>query len=275
MVRRLVYYGAIWQCVREQEAVMWRRKPKPESGIGSRLNWDADFVPEQRLHNLSDEEGQQPPWVRRSLFLSAFLLILMSSGAVYLKYRPITYTPMRWFEASGFDRGRMLKSLFAQADFVGFVRGDAQIYLGKPGLDERQIWYDIGSADRNLIREARADVGDSTRLMAVFTYGKTGQIRDVLYSYRRPTLGSEPFDSAGWFGDDVDNRTTMFPYVLRRLRNLGMSKSVVERLLGPPTGHRIRAHYYVGNGGQIIGTSKALVLSYDRNGVVESVDVVD
>jgi hypothetical protein len=253
---------------------MFRRKPKPESEISSRLNWDSDYVPERRLLNVAAED-QQPPWVRRALLLTMLMLLLFVVGGVYMKYRPLDYTPMRWLTAHGFDRGRMLASLLGETDFVGFTREDVQTYLGRPDLDERQIWYDIGPADRNLVRDARADVGDLSRLLAVFTYGKTGQVSDVLYSYRRPTLGSEPFDSVGWFGEDPDLRLSMFPSVLRRLRNLGLSKSMVERLLGPPTGRRVRAHYAVGNGGQFIGTSKALVVSYNRNDVALSTVVVD
>jgi hypothetical protein len=182
---------------------------------------------------------------------------------------------VRWQQASGFDRGRMLKSLLSQTEFAGFTRPEVEHYLGPSDFDERQFWYDLGPVDAGLEREARADVGEPGHLAAVFSYEPTGSIESVLYSYRRPVFGSAPFDSAGWFGDDRAVRQSMFTNGLRRLRAMGLNRATTRLLFGPPDGNRNRAHYHVGMAGAFIGSGKALILSYDDDDTVIEMHITD
>ncbi|HUU45173.1 MAG TPA: hypothetical protein VM118_05510 [Acidobacteriota bacterium] len=250
------------------------RRRRRES-IFKRLNWESDYVPERRGLTEEPKGDRQPRWIGRGLVLAAVLLLLLAGASVYLKFRPRPFDAVRWQESGGFDRGRMLSSLLSQADFIGYTRLEAEHYLGRPDFDERQFWYDLGPADTDLPREPRADVGDPTRLAAVFSYNPTGIVTDVFYSYRRPAFGSKPFDSAGWFGDDRSARQEMIPHALRRLRTMGLNRAMVRLFLGPPDGHRVRAHYDVGFGGAVIGTGKALVLTYDADDNVIASAVVD
>jgi hypothetical protein len=221
------------------------------------------------------EAAAQPPWMNRTLVMSAIALLIVAAAAVYLNFRPIPFDPITWKESHGITRGRMLSSLLAQTDFVGFSREDVEHNLGPADFDERQFWYDLGPIDTDHPPEPRAHVGDPTRLYAVFSYTGTGAITDVFYSYRRPILGSEPFDSTGWFAIDRSTRQSMFTKTLRRLRRLGLNRATTRLLLGPPDGSRIRAHYDLGSGAVFIGSGRALVLSYDSDDVVIESIVAD
>lgn len=214
-------------------------------------------------------------WMSRAVLALAFVLLLIAVFGVWLNFRPIPYSTERWLVSSGLDRGRMLKSLMAQTDFVGFPRRDVEHYLGPAKLDERQLWYDLGPADPGSNPEPRATVGDSARLYGVFSYDRDGQITQVLYSRRRPVLGSQPFDSSGWFGDERGVRRTMFTRALGELRARSLDITTAQKLLGPPDGSRIRAHYNVGLAGAYIGPLKALVIEYSQDDVVERTAVVD
>jgi hypothetical protein len=227
------------------------------------------------LHDTPDVLPVRRDWMARAVLIMALALLAMATFGVWLRFRPIPYDISRWQEAGGFDRGRMLHSLLKQTGFVGFTRTNVEKYLGAPNLNERQFWYDLGPAESELAPEPRAAVGDPKHLYGVFAYDLDGIISDVLYSRRRPILGSQPFDSSGWFGGDATKRRTMFTRALGRLRSVGLTQSHVAALLGPPDGTRNRAHYDVGMGGSFLGSAKALVIDYDPSDVVTATAVVE
>ncbi len=244
---------------------------RPKTGLPSELG------PRGRPLLSSEPEvvPMQRDWMSRAVLLMAVALLAIAAFGVWLRFRPIPYQTERWMTADGFDRGRMLSSLLAQTSFVDFPRADVEHYLGGADFDERQFWYDLGPADPESVTEPRAMVGDSTRLYAVFSFGRDGQISQVLYSRRRPVLGSESFDSTLWFGDDRSKRRAMFTRTLGELRARSLDRLTIETFLGPSDGVRVRSHYDVGLAGDIIGTHKALVLEYDELDVVRNANVVD
>jgi hypothetical protein len=211
----------------------------------------------------------------RAVIILAVVLLAISVFGVWLRFRPIPYETQKWLSAGGFDRGRMLSSLLGQTDFVGFPRGDVEHYVGPANFDERQFWYDLGPADPESLVEPRAIVGDPGRLYAVFSYDRKDQISQILYSRRRPVLGSAQFDSSGWFGEDRAIRRSMFTRALGELRARSLDRITAQSFLGPPDGSRIRAQYDVGLAGAFIGPLKALVFDYDTADVVEASSVVD
>ena len=227
------------------------------------------------LHPAPEVLPVRRDWMARAVLIMALALLAMAAFGLWLRFRPIPYDAARWQESGGFDRGRMLHSLLSKTDFVGFTRTDVERYLGAPNLNERQLWYDLGPAQADLAPEPRAAVGDPSHLYGVFAYDQDGIVSDVLYSRRRPTLGSQPFDSSGWFGGDPANRRTMFIRTLGRLRSTGLTRGHIVALLGPPDGSRNRAHYDVGMGGSFLGSAKALVVEYDPNDVVTATVVVE
>jgi hypothetical protein len=209
-----------------------------------------------------------------SLLLAVFLLALAAFG-LWLHFRPRPFSPARWQNALGPERGRMVGSLRSQTDFVGFTRASVEIYLGTPNFDERRFWYDLGPTPGDLPLDPRAAVGDSLRLCVAFSYDPAGAITDVLYNHRRPTLGSAVFDSLVWLNRDHAPRTGIITNALGRIRARGMSLVDVQDLLGPADGARVRAHYDVGSGGTPFGSQKALTLEYNPNDVVTSSAVID
>ncbi len=213
-------------------------------------------------------------WMPKVLLLFALALLGLAGFGVYMHYRALPFDPGRWREANGFDRGRMLKSLLAQTDFVGFTRAEVQVYLGAANYDERLFWYDLGPDSGTAPADPRGDVGKPDHLYGIFQQDRKGQITEVLYSHHRPTLGSAPFDSTGWFGDDHSVRRSMFTDVLGQLRKQGLTKTIVQQYLGPPDGWRVRGEYDVGFGGAVDGAKKALILTYDDNDVVIASAVV-
>jgi hypothetical protein len=211
----------------------------------------------------------------RAVLLMAIALLVIAAFGVWLRFRPAPYQTERWMTSGGFDRGRMLKSLLDQTTFVDFPRSDVEHYIGRPDFDERQFWYDLGPADSESFPEPRATVGDPSRLSVVFSFDRDGQISQVLYSRRRPVLGSQPFDSVGWFSSDRSMRRAMLTRALGELRSRSLDRINAESLLGPPDGIRIRSHYDVGLAGEFIGSHKALVLEYDETDIARSATVVD
>jgi hypothetical protein len=244
---------------------------RPKTGLPSELG--------PRGRPLLSEEPELLPvrrdWITKAVLGLAVVLLAIAAFGVWLRFRPIPYSPERWATASGLDRGRMLSSLMEKADFVGFSRTDVEHYLGPANFDERQFWYDLGPADPEAVVEPRANVGESNRLYAVFSFERDGSISQILYSRRRPLLGSATFDSTGWFGDDRAKRREMFTRTLGELRARSLDRITVESLLGPADGSRIRAHYNVGLAGSFIGTHKALVLEYSELDVVLSSRITD
>jgi len=244
---------------------------RPKTGLPSELgpkgppllSSEPDIVPLRR------------DWMSRAVLLMAVALLAIAVFGVWLRFRPAPYQTERWMTSGGFDRGRMLKSLLAQTTFVDFPRTDVEHYLGHPDFDERQFWYDLGPADPESFPEPRATVGDASRLAVVFSFDRDGQISQVLYSRRRPVLGSQQFDSAGWFSDDRSLRRGMLTRTLGELRSRSLDRFTAESLLGPPDGVRVRAHYNVGLAGDFIGTHKALVLEYDETDIARSATIVD
>ncbi|MEW5701612.1 MAG: hypothetical protein AB1792_05225 [Candidatus Zixiibacteriota bacterium] len=227
---------------------------------------------------LAPDPDVIPPkqnWMIRITMLVAGQLVFLAIAGLWLHFRPRPFSPARWQSALGPERGRMLKSLFAQTDFVGFTRANAEIYLGPPDFDERQFWYDLGSIRSGVPLDPRAAVGDSSHLHVVFSYNPTGAITDVLYSHRRPTLGSAPFDSSLWFNPDHARRVDVIIRALGRIRARGPTLTNVQELLGPADGARVRAHYDVGSGGVVLGSQKALILDYNADDVVSSSHVAD
>lgn len=214
-------------------------------------------------------------WIARAVLIMALALLAMATFGVWLRFRPIPYDPVKWSQSGGFDRGRMLTSLLSKSNFVGLTRTDVEHYLGPANFDERQFWYDLGPSDLGVDKDPRADVGDQSRLYGVFAYDLTGGVTEIIYSQRRPVLGSTPFDSAAWFGGNPSQRRAMLTRALGRLRASGLYRNNVESVLGPPDGSRIRAHYDVGQGGKFLGSHKALVLEYDTNDVVTTSAVVE
>ena len=217
----------------------------------------------------------QRSWIPRALLIFAVALVGLAAFGLYLRYRPLTFDPGRWQESGGTTRGRMLKSLLAQTDFVGFTRAEVEVYLGQANYDERMFWYDLGPDAGAAPADPRGNVGTPDHLYGVFQHDRGGLILEVLYSHHRPTLGSKPFDSAGWFGGDPTVRRTMFTNALGRLRHQGLTKSLVQAYLGPPDGWRVRGQYDVGFGGAIYGGKKALIFDYDRDDVVISSEIAE
>lgn len=244
---------------------------RPKTGLPSELgpkgrpllSTDPEIVPMQR------------DWMSRAVLILAVVLLAIAAFGVWLRFRPIPYQTERWMTSDRFDRGRMLSSLLAQTRFVDFPRTDVEHYLGRADFDERQFWYDLGPADDDAVPEPRAMVGDSTRLYAVFSFDHDGQISQVLYSRRRPLLGSEKFDSTAWFGGEQSRRRAMLTRALGELRSRTLSRLSVETFLGPADGARVRAHYSVGLAGGIIGKHKALVFDYNEWDIVKSATILD
>jgi hypothetical protein len=177
------------------------------------------------------------PWLPRMLIVFAVLLVLLAIFGLHLRYRPLPFDPARWQTSTGSTRGRMLNSLLEQTDFVGFTRVEVEVYLGKADFDDRLFWYDLGPDAGQVQIDPRADVGDPSRLYGIFQHDRGRLILEVLYNHRRPTLGSERFDSTGWFGDDPSVRRPMFLNALGRLRALGLTRDVIQGFLGPPDGY--------------------------------------
>jgi len=214
-------------------------------------------------------------WMTRAVLLVAVATLALAIAGLWSHLRPRPFSPARWQTALGPERGRMLRSLLSQTDFVGFTRANVEIYLGAPDFDERQFWYDLGSLAEVQPVDPRAAVGDPAHLCIVFSYNPTGAITDVLYNRRRPTLGSASFDSAAWFGPDHATRCAVVTNALGRIRNRGLSLISAQELLGPADGARVRAHYDVGSGGTLFGAQKALILEYNPNDIVTASIVVD
>jgi hypothetical protein len=208
------------------------------------------------------------PWMPRLIVIMAVILVLFAAAGIYLSNRPLPFRPAQWQTSLGSTRGRMLKSLLAQTDFVGFPRSEVEVYLGPPDFDERLLWYDLGPVGSELPVDPRAAVGDPTHLYGVFEVDPVGTIREVLYNHRRPTLGSRPYDSAAWSQADPAGRRAMFLSALGQLRSAGMQRATVLEYLGPPTGARVRSQYDVGRGGSFLGTQKALILEYSPGDTV-------
>lgn len=244
---------------------------RPKTGLPSELGPKGPPL----LSSEPEVVPLQRDWMSRAVLLMAVALLVIAAFGVWMKFRPVPYQTERWLISGGFDRGRMLNSLMAQTTFDKFPRVDVEHYLGRPDFDERQFWYDLGPADPQSNPEPRAWVGDSTRLYAVFSFGKDHQISQVLYSRRRPTLGSDQFDSTGWFAEDRSRRRAMFTRALGELRSLSLDRWTAELLLGPADGVRVRAHYDVGLGGKLIGSHKALIFDYDEMDIVRSVVIAD
>ena len=208
------------------------------------------------------------------MFLALTLAILAAAG-MYVAYRPLPFSPSVWQTSLGSTRGRMLKSLLAQTNFEGFPRSDVEVYLGPADFDDRLIWYDLGPVHDESPVDPRAAIGDPRNLYGVFAYDQTGTIKEVLYNHRRPTLGSQPFDSAGWFSGNPLARRAMFLRALAALRGSGMTRSAAVGLLGVPAGERVRGQYDVGRGGAIFGAQKALILEYDSGDTVRASRVTE
>jgi len=244
---------------------------RPKTGLPS------DLGPKGRPLLSSEPEivPLQRDWMSRAVVMMAIVLVAVAAFGVWLRFRPIPYQTDRWMDAGGFDRGRMLDALLTQTRFVDFPRTDVERYLGPADFDERQFWYDLGPADAESVVEPRAMVGDTSRLYAVFSFDRDAKITQVLYSRRRPVLGSENFDESEWSGSNHSRRRAMFIRVLGKLRATSFDRWNAESLLGTPDGVRVRTHYDVGLGGAFIGTHKALVLEYDESDVVRSATVVD
>ena len=214
-------------------------------------------------------------WVPRVMVPSALVLVLLAVIGMWQRYRLLEFDPASWQEAGGLERGRMLKSLLDQTDFIEFTRSEVNVYLGSGEFDERVFWYDLGAEETPLPVDPRADVGDPARLYGVFRHERRGTILEVLYNHRRPTLGSEKFDSTGWFAGDPAIRRTMFTNALGRVRARGLSQATIFDLLGPPGGTRLRTHYDVGMAGSFYGVNKALILEYNANDVVVASHVTE
>lgn len=254
-------------CIERRTIVSMR----PKTGLPSELGPAGQPI----LAEAPDIVPLQRDWMTKAVIGLAVLLLAIAAFGVWLRFRPIPYSPERWVTASGLDRGRMLSSLLEKADFVGFSRTDVEHYLGPANFDERQFWYDLGPADPSAVVEPRANVGEVDRLHAVFSFERDGSISQILYSRRRPLLGSAAFDSTGWFGEDRSKRREMFTRTLGELRARSLDRITIESLLGPADGSRIRAHYDVGLAGSFIGTHKALVLEYNDLDVVLSSHITD
>jgi hypothetical protein len=210
------------------------------------------------------------PWLPRAVALLAVTLALLAGAGMYLAYRPLPFSPTIWQTSLGSTRGRMLKSLLAQTNFVGFPRSEVELYLGSADFDDRLIWYDLGPVQDDSPVDPRAAIGDPGHLYGVFAYDQTGTIKEVLYNHRRPTLGSQSFDSTGWFGGDPLARRAMFLRALAELRGLGMTRSAAVGLLGVPAGERVHGQYDVGRGGKIFSAEKALILEYTPGDTVQA-----
>lgn len=203
----------------------------------------------------------QRSWLPRALLMSALALAVMAAAAVYLSSGPLTFDPVAWREATSGERSRMLGSLLKQTDFVGFSRPEVEYYLGVPEFDERIFWYDLGQYSGDGPLDPRGDVGDSTHLFGVFRQDGAGNIEEVVFSHRRPTMGREFFDSTLWFSNTRADRQQVFTRALGRIRALGLSKGVATRLLGPPDGSRVRSEYNVGRT-WFLGGQRALILEF-------------
>ncbi|GAB4329230.1 MAG: hypothetical protein Kow0074_25630 [Candidatus Zixiibacteriota bacterium] len=205
----------------------------------------------------------------RGLIAAAVALVALAAFALYLQYRSIAFDPTAWRTASSAERARMLRSLLEQTDFIGFSREEVVFYLGPAEFDERLFWYDLGVIETEHTVDPRGDVGDPDHLYGVFRYDIRGAILDVLYSHRRPVLGSEEFDSTAWADGTPAERRAMFTRALGRIRGRGLQKTVVTSLLGPPDGTRIRAEYDVGT--RIpYGSNRALILEFGPDDIVDT-----
>ncbi|MBD3298348.1 MAG: hypothetical protein GF341_06820 [candidate division Zixibacteria bacterium] len=205
----------------------------------------------------------------RGLIVMAVVLAAFAAFALYLNYRPMAFDPTAWRNATSTERARMLESLRDQTDFVGFTRDEVAFYLGPAEFDERLFWYDLGEVETVYSIDPRADVGNPGHLYGVFRHDPGGVILDVLFSHRRPTVGSEPFDSTAWANAEPKERRTMFTSALRTIRNRGLQRYVVTNLLGPPDGLRVRAEYDVG-AIMPYTSHRALVIEYGRDNIVDS-----
>ena len=206
----------------------------------------------------------------RLLVILALLLTFLAIVGIYLTYRPRPFNPVRWQTATSNERGRMLSSLMKQTDFIGFTRDEVQVYLGSADFDQRLFWYDLGPETGDDPVDPRADVGDPRRLYGVFRQDVAGLILEVLYSHRRPLLGSQPYDSTAWFNGTPAERRTMFTNALGRIRSTGLTRANVIAILGEPDGHRVRGEYNVGPGSSPYGTPRALILDYNDQDIVDT-----
>ncbi len=215
-------------------------------------------------------EGRPPqrPWMPTLIALMAVVLAILAGAGFYLTVRPLPFNPSVWQSSLGSTRGRMLKSLLSQTDFLAFSRAEVEVYLGVADFDDRMIWYDLGPAGDDSPVDARANMGNAGDLYGVFAYDQAGVIKEVLYSHRRPTLGSQPYDSAAWSSAAPAGRRAMFLSALGKLRGLGMTRAAVLALLGPPTGEHVRSQYDIGRGGTVFGGQKALILEYNPGDTV-------
>jgi hypothetical protein len=235
----------------------------PESGGRSLLHPGPDVMPLRR------------DWMVRAVLIMAAMLVALAVLGVWLNHRPLPFDVQRWGESGGDGRGRMLQSLLAQTGFAGFSRAEVEGYIGPADFEERQFWFDLGPADVSTPLEPRARVGDTARLYGVFSHDRDGAITEVLFSRRRPLLGSSLFDSTLWFGSMRSERREMYTRTLGRLRALGLTRSTVESFLGPADGHRVRAHYSVGNSNFVLGSDRSLILEYDQQEMVSLMKVSD
>lgn len=205
----------------------------------------------------------------RGLIAAAIALVALAVFALYLQYRSIAFDPTAWRTASSSERARMLESLLEQTNFIGFNREEVVFYLGPAEYDERLFWYDLGVIETEHTVDPRGDVGDPDHLFGVFRYDIGGVILDVLYSHRRPVLGSQEFDSTAWANGTPAERRAMFTRALGHIRGRGLEKSVVTNLLGPPDGTRVRAEYNVG-ARMPYGGNRALILEYGPDDIVDT-----
>lgn len=206
----------------------------------------------------------------RILVIMALILTFFAIVGVYLTYRPRPFNPVLWQSATSNERGRMLSSLMKQTNFIGFSRDEVQVYLGRADFDERLFWYDLGPETGEGAVDPRADVGDPGHLYGVFRQNAAGLILEVLYSHRRPILGSQPYDSTAWFAGTPTDRRTMFTRALGEIRSTGLTRANVTSLLGEPDGHRVRGEYDVGPGSTPYGTPRALILDYNDQDIVDT-----
>ena len=206
----------------------------------------------------------------RALIAITVALVLLAVFGLYLQYRPVPFDPVAWRDASRTLRSRMLESLLDQTNFVGFARDEVRFYLGPAEFDERLFWYDLGSAEGDPPVNPSGDVGAQDRLFGVFHHDEDGLVLEVLYSHRRPLLGSADFDPTTWANATPDTRRAMFTSALRTIRSRGLDRRVVIALLGPPDGERVRAEYAVGSGMIPYAANRALIIEYNRDDIVDT-----
>lgn len=232
---------------------------------------------DERL-SLADSPGLSPPqrtWIVPALWVTACGLAVLAAAAIYINFRALPFDPAAWRTAGGLERARMLSSLLQQTDFNGFSRPEVEYYLGVPEFDERLFWYDLGEYDATVPIDPRGDVGSRDRLYGVFRQDPGGTIQEVVFSHRRPVLGSDFFDSTLWFSDARAERQRIFTRALGRLRALGLSRANTAAFLGPPDGWRVRSEYNVGRPGRFFGGHRALVIEFDAADTVRASFLAD